>query len=123
MNYLVREFARVLEIFIGECHVVIIDHPQLRFEIIELHLLHAVLVALLDNCNDEVEEHDVASEHEHYVGQPPNDLVVGLLDFKGAFSPNYAKRHKDEAEGAEASTVGTWLLKQYLEDEAEGCHH
>jgi hypothetical protein len=88
-----------------------------------LHALHACFVALIDDGDQEIHEDNISTEHQEHIGRPSHKFVLRLLNVEGAFSPDDAERHDDEAERPETLTIGIRVIKNDHKDDAEGRNH
>lgn len=74
-----REPLLVSEVTRGHPRLTLPDHVQLHLEGLRGALLHAALVGLAHDRNDEVHEDHVAKDHHHQVDQPGQDLEVAVF--------------------------------------------
>ena len=88
-----------------------------------LHAHHVLLIALIDDSNDEIHEHDVSYEHDKYIGNPCNDLVVWLFNIEGAFSPDDPQRHNKITQRTKTCTICIWLFEDNHKNKTEGCNN
>jgi hypothetical protein len=111
MDVFKRENLMVFKILFRQSSIEGADGKELGLERLGLHSLHARLVTLLDNCDEEVHEDYVSKEHEEYIGQPSHHLILRFLNVKGALAPDYAQRHYHETEWAHTGAVLAWILE------------
>ena len=78
-NYMPREVLFIPQLFLTHERLPLPDHIDLIFEALSDHLGHAVLIALVDHCDDEVHEYNISHEHNHEPDQPCQRLVIALV--------------------------------------------
>jgi hypothetical protein len=75
-----------------------------------LDTLHAGHVAIIDDRNKEVHEHDIADKHQKQVDQLHKELLIrGFIGLDRIGAPNCFQTHNEVAKGTPTLGVNTRL--------------
>ena len=115
--------SRIFKSFIRQCEIVVADHVQLGLQWLRLHSLHACLVTLIYDRDQEIHKNNIPAQHHEQIGNPSHYFVRRLLNVEGTLSPDDTEWHDDEADSSETITIGIRVIKNDHQDHTEGRYH